>query len=399
LFIYLFVIFYRALENFTKALFVSGSAGLRLSDRALVLGNRAAAYFMLDRYIEAIEDCEAALRIDVNLFKLHLRAGRAHLKLGHFSQAEACFNKVIQMNEFNEKNKDEVLISEAMETLTNVNDVREILSKVSRNENLGAFDECLRQVDRVLLIAPHCQVACVSKGKTLNQLRKYDVTKSFYEGILAYTHPTILYLKAHPSAKLPLPASDSLSFHLSVHPTEGSDLMLNVTEVTKAILFLGSELGKVYFSSIKNTSYCHNHSSDVMNIVSSILSNLSKQTIGAASWSWVETQLNLVRTLISRKVQADRYFRDNLFEQAVMGYTDTIKLGIDASRWQAILLSNRAATYMRLGGYHMAVCDCHQAIGLDPEYARAYLRRARAYVVMINIQHLSYDIYLIYIQS
>lgn len=45
------------------------------------------------------------------------------------------------------------------------------------------------------------------------------------------------------------------------------------------------------------------------------------------------------------------------------------------------MYGNRAAALMRLEMYSEAVSDCHQAIVRDPEYLRAYLRRARAYKV------------------
>jgi len=54
----------------------------------------------------------------------------------------------------------------------------------------------------------------------------------------------------------------------------------------------------------------------------------------------------------------------------------------EALRWQAVLQSNRAASNMRLGKFAAAIGDCHQALGLDPENARAHLRRARAYVAL-----------------
>jgi hypothetical protein len=52
-----------------------------------------------------------------------------------------------------------------------------------------------------------------------------------------------------------------------------------------------------------------------------------------------------------------------------------------ARRWGAILHSNRSAAEMSLGLFAEAVIDCNHALVKDPEYFRAYLRRARAYRV------------------
>ena len=46
-----------------------------------------------------------------------------------------------------------------------------------------------------------------------------------------------------------------------------------------------------------------------------------------------------------------------------------------------MIYSNRAAAHMSLGMYADAVGDCNQAVLRDPDFAKAYLRRARAYKV------------------
>lgn len=53
-------------------------------------------------------------------------------------------------------------------------------------------------------------------------------------------------------------------------------------------------------------------------------------------------------------------------------------MDITSKKWNAILHSNRAAAHMSLGAFNEAVNDCHQAINKDPDFAKAYLRRARA---------------------
>lgn len=52
-----------------------------------------------------------------------------------------------------------------------------------------------------------------------------------------------------------------------------------------------------------------------------------------------------------------------------------------ARKWNAILYSNRAAAHMALGMHADAAQDCNQAIAKDPDFSKAYLRRARAYRV------------------
>lgn len=60
---------------------------------------------------------------------------------------------------------------------------------------------------------------------------------------------------------------------------------------------------------------------------------------------------------------------------------DIAQIDPSARKWNAILYSNRAAAHMSLGMHADAVGDCNQAILKDPDFAKAYLRRARAYRV------------------
>lgn len=60
------------------------------------------------------------------------------------------------------------------------------------------------------------------------------------------------------------------------------------------------------------------------------------------------------------------------------------QLDPSALRWNAIICSNRAAANMSLGMHSDAISDCNQAIQKDPDFSKAYLRRARAYRVSID---------------
>jgi len=51
------------------------------------LSNRAACYIRLERFEEAVEDCEAALRLNSQFWKAGARAGKALLMMGQFERA------------------------------------------------------------------------------------------------------------------------------------------------------------------------------------------------------------------------------------------------------------------------------------------------------------------------
>lgn len=66
-------------------------------------------------------------------------------------------------------------------------------------------------------------------------------------------------------------------------------------------------------------------------------------------------------------------------------HAHNIQVDPSARKWNAIIFSNRAAAHMSLGMHTDAVTDCHHAIQKDPDFSKAYLRRARAYRVRINL--------------
>ena len=96
----------RSLDAYTKCLNYAPPDWI---GRATVTGNRAAVNFMMARYIECCDDCEDALRMDPTLVKLHIRKGKALVRLGHLSPAEAAF--ITADAQFKQKNYSSALQS------------------------------------------------------------------------------------------------------------------------------------------------------------------------------------------------------------------------------------------------------------------------------------------------
>eukprot|EP00762_Andalucia_godoyi_P006131 ANDGO_00419.mRNA.1 mitochondrial Outer envelope protein 64 len=73
------------------------------------------------------------------------------------------------------------------------------------------------------------------------------------------------------------------------------------------------------------------------------------------------------------KEQGNEAHRCGDYESAVRLYTDALKLDVNA-----VLYSNRSASYLKLEKWQEAVSDAGSAIALDAHNVKAYFRRAEA---------------------
>ena len=72
------------------------------------------------------------------------------------------------------------------------------------------------------------------------------------------------------------------------------------------------------------------------------------------------------------KQKGNELFKAGDFSGAVKNYTEAIK----RNPADAKIYSNRAACYTKLMSFDLALKDCDKAIELDPEFIKAYLRKA-----------------------
>ncbi|ELU07261.1 hypothetical protein CAPTEDRAFT_220389, partial [Capitella teleta] len=81
----------KALALYTEAIDV-------VRDMSVLYTNRAQTLIKLERYEEALTDCDWALRAFSNSIKAYIHRGRAYLALKKFDEAEESFNKVIEID-------------------------------------------------------------------------------------------------------------------------------------------------------------------------------------------------------------------------------------------------------------------------------------------------------------
>jgi Tfp pilus assembly protein PilF len=383
--------------------------------RATILGNRAAVSFMLGRYIECVNDCDDAYNLDGTLLKLLIRKGKSLIKLGHLAPAETTFQKVLHLPSnaiFATDPTEGVAYQQLLDSvkleakagLRELEKLKAMIEKLINMDNLGATvkpengSEMLKIMENILKSAPNHRMTQITKCNLLLQMNKYQDCKECIEKIIKTTSQSILFLYAHKKGIFPLPLSSLntlLEWKESNHSNGTTTIEVHLKIVVNFFLCIGSELAYLYLITLKNLPLNRISSAEMMTKVKELLNELEKILSSEkplsssnhhnsgnddnSSWLWVNKEIAKMNELISLKLTADNFFKQKIYQNALINYTNALKIDKDAKIWNAILYSNRAATEMAMGLFTDAVNDCHNAIAKDSEYSRAYLRRARAY--------------------
>ena len=78
------------------------------------------------------------------------------------------------------------------------------------------------------------------------------------------------------------------------------------------------------------------------------------------------------------KTEGNTFFQNNKFIEALEKYNQAINLKIETKK-NAVYYSNRAYVNLKLENFGSAIQDVNMAIKIDPDFAKAYHRRALAY--------------------
>ena len=207
----------KALDAYDRCMKI---APLGWIERATALGNRAAVLVMLHRFVEAVNDCDEALRLDSHMVKLLVRKGRALLRLGHFNPAEESFSRVLEFNVRDlltaREALDDDLLQNTVDSLENnksnaklglkdLHKLRELTSSLMASEGQMKHRDVLKAADDLMKLSPCYRIAHLSKAAAMCELLQFDEAKQFVEELTRRTDISTQRLYAHPSARLPCP--------------------------------------------------------------------------------------------------------------------------------------------------------------------------------------------------
>ncbi|XP_044211023.1 tetratricopeptide repeat protein 12 isoform X2 [Thunnus albacares] len=98
-----------AQEDYETAVKYYSDGLAELRDMQHLYTNRAQAYIKLEKYKEAISDCEWALKCNERCIKAYIHMGKAYLALKKYDESRNCFEKIVEMEPGKEKMAKEYL--------------------------------------------------------------------------------------------------------------------------------------------------------------------------------------------------------------------------------------------------------------------------------------------------
>eukprot|EP00759_Apiculatamorpha_spiralis_P027280 PhF_6_TR30159/c0_g1_i1/m.44191/K09527/DNAJC7; DnaJ homolog subfamily C member 7 len=101
--------------------------------------------------------------------------------------------------------------------------------------------------------------------------------------------------------------------------------------------------------------------------------------------------LETIRLLDQSKQRGNDAFSQRNWKTASEEYTEGLLIDPSNPRVSKILFCNRAAAYKELGNARCGVEDCTKALQIDASFTKAYLRRARCYMLLEDLENAHKD--------
>lgn len=289
-------------------------------------GNRAAAFTMILKYKEAIDDCDSALATDPSFVKAYFRKAKIQMTLGDLDGAKKSYS-LGMVRDPNDaammKQRDEV------DTMKNRYGIATDMLAKARSGKSGSFVrrdamQALRQIEIVLAACPEWNDAGLIKMEALLFLDRSEEAYALSTKLLRKgmgQNSTLLLLRAR------------CLFNMG-----------NLDDAVKHLrqILAGDPDNKPAFAKLKE-----------------------------------------LRSLGKKKEEADGAYKSRSFENARDLYTEALELcPADATAYKAKLYFNRGSANAGLRNHEDVVADCSEAIELDDEYLKAYMRRAASYLIL-----------------
>ncbi|PIA34108.1 hypothetical protein AQUCO_03900190v1 [Aquilegia coerulea] len=299
--------------HFAEALCLYDRAIALSPDNAAYRSNRAAALTGLGRLVEAVNECEEAVRLDPGYWRAHQRLASLHLRLGQVDNARRHLS-------FPGQSPDQA-------ELQKLQAIELHLNRCTNARKIGDWKSALREGD-----------AAIASG--------------------ADSSPQLLACRAEALLKL----------H---HLQDADSVLANIPKLES----VSPSCSQSKFFGMLLESYIYFVRAQVEMALGRFENAVaSAEKAGQLDPRNIEVSmtLNNVRLVAKARARGNDFFKLGRFAEACSAYGEGLKF--DPSN--SVLYCNRAACWSKLAQWEKSVEDCNHALKIQPNYTKALLRRA-----------------------
>lgn len=211
-----------------------------------------------------------------------------------------------------------------------------------------------------------------AEGNKLYKARKFDEAIEHYEKAWEL-HKDITYLNNRAAAEYEKGDYETAIATLTSAAEQGREMRADYKIIAKSFARIGNAYIKLndYKRAIEyyQKSLTEHRNADVLNKLRNAEKELKKQELEA----YVDPE-----KAEEARLQGKEYFTKADWPNAVKAYTEMIKRAPQDAKGY----SNRAAALAKLMSFPEAIADCNRAIEKDPNFVRAYIRKATAQIAV-----------------
>ena len=350
---------------------------------AILLSNRAAALLALSRPLQALEDCKEGMRRNPSFAKCGLRMATCHLRLGNLVEARAIVKDMLskpflgakdvehgrkKLEEIEEMHRETYRVLLGLlgqRVIQNLEDLfvgdqngssrQEKVFKRSEQESKVrdvSPEEAVRRLESLRCQMPHAEFLFAAYARALFHMGRFKDALSTAN------------MKVH---------SDSSNIVATVgmltpawRPWFVAECNFYLGQSDKCLHGLKELVQLLERAGASDENEKERRQSSAQKILTVVMP--------VPSIEKVKSILSMVEKTERLRECGNTAVRSGRYEEAVASYSEALSLGTLSPSLAAILYCNRAAAHQGLRNVALSIADCGFAIGLAPDYGKAYSR-------------------------
>ena len=311
------------------------------------------SYFREKKYEEALKYYNKAIEINNGIEVLHSNKGTCEKCLQNYKEAELEYIKAIKLNPDNAKNYNRLAsIYLIMGELSEAYSVQKKALKL--DQFTLAYKEQLETINQ--MINEEEQINALLKQNKVDEIEKK------YKELIA-KWPEFIYLK-----------KQYILFLFNIIKYKEAAVFLYELFTTDKIKKNNKDFAYLACLSL----YYNGEYKTAEDVVLTLLKEIPDKKL--------EDLLYRIRNIELIKKKGNDLYEQKNYQEAIKEYTKALELDPTNKKYNSIILVNRALCFQKIEKYNSAINDATQSIKINPNYARAYVKRANVFLKLKNFK-------------